>query len=290
MRQYQGSSGFRARVMAVGLASSLALAGSFVFAQDAVTPQRSVSYDVGPASDSGLSGTLFIGEYAEDLSVVVLALRGTSANDVHPSHLHAGDCGSGGGVEIPLSDVAGSSGLGVTVVRVPYDELLAQDYHVNAHRAAADMGTIVACGEVGAAVAQAGAGDAAAAAAGQEAQMGLRSESYQLFAIEGSGVSGTLNVTEQVGGGTTFVVTAVGISPGETYLPVLFAGDCGPDRERLADLAPIGSIPEDPFASISQVSLSFDEVAEGDLFLYLYPEDGEGSPLACGEVGVGANR
>lgn len=120
--------------------------------------------------------------------------------------------------------------------------------------------------------------------------MGLRSESYQLFAIEGSGVTGTLNVTEQVEGGTTFVVTAVGISPGTVYQPVLFGGDCGPDRERVAELPPIGSIPEDPFASISRVSLSFDEVAEGDYFLYLYPEAGEGEPLACGEVGLGANR
>lgn len=120
--------------------------------------------------------------------------------------------------------------------------------------------------------------------------MGLQSESYQLFAIDGSGVSGTLNVTEEVDGGTTFVVTAVGINPGEMYLPVLFAGDCGPDRERVAELAPIGSIPEDPFASISEVSMSFDEVAEGDFFLYLYPEGGEGDPLACGEVGAGANR
>lgn len=127
-------------------------------------------------------------------------------------------------------------------------------------------------------------------ASDQQAQMGLRSESYQLFAIEESGVSGTLNVTEKVGGGTTFVITAIGINPGLIYQPVLFAGDCGPDRERVAELSPVGTIPEDPFASISEVSLSFEQVAEGDYFLYLYPEGGEGDPLACGEVGLGANR
>lgn len=123
-----------------------------------------------------------------------------------------------------------------------------------------------------------------------DAQRGLQSVSYQLFAVEGSGVSGTLNVTEEMGGGTIFVVTAVGISPGIFYQPVLFAGDCGPDRERVAELAPIGSVPEDPFVSISQVSMSFAQLTEGDFFLYLYPEGGEGDPLACGEVGVGANR
>lgn len=123
-----------------------------------------------------------------------------------------------------------------------------------------------------------------------EAQRGLRSVSYQLFPVEASGISGTLNVTEEVGGGTTFVVTAVGINPGVFYQPVLFAGDCGPDRERVAELAPVGNVPEDPFVSISEVSMSFEQVAEGDFFLYIYPEGGEGEPLACGEVGVGANR
>lgn len=123
-----------------------------------------------------------------------------------------------------------------------------------------------------------------------DSQRGLRSASYQLFAIEGSGVSGTLNVTERVGGGTTFVVTGIGINPGVFYQPVLFAGDCGPDRERIAELALIGSVPEDPFVSISEVSMPFEQVAEGDYFLYIYPEGGDGEPLACGEVGAGANR
>ena len=278
---------------------------SAALAQEVSLPQRSTSFEVAPVGDSGLSGKLYVGEYAEDLSVVVLELDGTSAGDAHPSHLHTGDCGSGGGVEIPLADVAGDTGLGVTMIHLPFDELLAQDFHVNAHLSAGQMGTIVACGEVGGdartAAAGAPAGDAGSeapadatqaqtSAAEQEAQTGLRSESYQLFAIQSSGVSGTLNVTEEVGGGTTFVVTGVGINPGAIYQPVLFAGDCGPDRERIAELAPIGGIPEDPFASISEVSMSFEEVAQGDYFLYIYPEGGQGEPLACGEVGVGANR
>jgi hypothetical protein len=131
---------------------------------------------------------------------------------------------------------------------------------------------------------------AAAQEAPEVAEASRRSTSYQLFAIDGSGVTGTLNVTERAEGGTLFVVTIVGISPGEFYLPVLFRGDCGPDRERVVELPPVGSIPEDSFASLSHVSLSFSEVDGGDYFLYIYRGEEERTPLACGEVGLGANR
>ncbi|MEX2535255.1 MAG: hypothetical protein WD273_06590 [Trueperaceae bacterium] len=302
--------------LAIGILTTLVLSGTFALAQSNL-PERSASYAVGPSSGSGLSGTLVISDFGEELSVVVLALEGTSPGDAHPSHFHVGDCGSGGGVDVPLAVVDGGSGLGVSVVRMAYDDLLAQDYHVNAHRSAADMGTIVACGEVGAGaqqgVAQADGASAAQAAATAdplpgneagneagngdagavteaEAQMSLETQSYQLFALQGNSVTGTLNVTQEVDGGSRFVVTLSNINPGEQYLPVLFEGDCGPDRERVTGLPPVGSIANEPFVSISSAEMSYDEVADGDYFLYIYQGDEESNPLACGEVGAGANR
>jgi hypothetical protein len=118
----------------------------------------------------------------------------------------------------------------------------------------------------------------------------IRTASYQLFALEGRGVNGALNVSQRVEGGSQFVVTLTGIEAGSHYLPVLFEGDCGPDRVRVAALPTVGSIANEPFSSISNVSLEFEEVAEGDYFLYIYGEDESGPPLACGEVGEGANR
>ncbi|MEX2541890.1 MAG: hypothetical protein WD314_08775 [Trueperaceae bacterium] len=141
-----------------------------------------------------------------------------------------------------------------------------------------------------------GASDAGDGAAPGE-QTSLRSESYQLFSLEGSGTTGTLNVTERIEEGTQLVVTLVGIETGDLYLPVLHRGDCGPDRERVFALPPVGSIPDDPFSSISNSSVTFDEISQGDFFLYIFHggEDGSGAeqesdPIACGEVGEGANR
>lgn len=150
-------------------------------------------------------------------------------------------------------------------------------------RSALALLVVVAIGGYGAAQDQAQAAPPAEAA--------IETASYQLFPVEGSDVSGALNVTQRVEGGTQFVVTLVGITEGRQYLPVLFRGDCGPDRERVRALPPVGSIEGDPFVSISETEMDFAEVTEGDYFLYVYRgAEPEGQPLACGEVGAGANR
>lgn len=118
----------------------------------------------------------------------------------------------------------------------------------------------------------------------------LRTESYQLFSLEGSEITGTLNVVERIEEGTQLVVTLIGIDAGGLYLPVLYRGDCGPDRERVFALPPVGSIADDPFSSISNASVAFEEFTEGDFFLYIFHGEEESDPVACGEVGEGANR
>jgi len=129
-------------------------------------------------------------------------------------------------------------------------------------------------------------------AAQQSSSGSLRTESYGIFPVEGSGVSGNLNVIERVDGGVEFVVTLVGIQEGSQYLPAIFEGTCGPDRERLLLLPAVGSMQGDPFVSWFDTSeVNFSQVVEGDYFIYIY--DGatdEGDVIACGEVGVGANR
>ncbi len=121
-------------------------------------------------------------------------------------------------------------------------------------------------------------------------ERGLETASYYLAPVEASGVSGNLQVTERVGGGSSFVVTLQGIEPGQRYALSLFEGDCGPDRARVRDLNPVGSFPDDPYASLTQTALDFADLTESDYFLYVYAGATDDTPLAaCGEVGVGAN-
>ena len=119
---------------------------------------------------------------------------------------------------------------------------------------------------------------------------GLQTASYYLAPVEASGVSGNLQVTEQVGGGSTFIVTLQSIEPGRRYALTLLEGDCGPDRVRVRGLKPVGSFPDDPYTSLTETNLDFADVAEGNYFLYVYAGPTDDTPVAaCGEVGVGAN-
>lgn len=129
-----------------------------------------------------------------------------------------------------------------------------------------------------------------------------RTASYGLFPINNSGVHGNLQLSEDFASGDLeAIVTLVGITVGQQFLPVVFAGTCGPDRPLVAELPPVGSFVNDPFVSIGQLDISFDEVTQGEYFMFIFPgatlpaENEAGnvdvsSAVACGQIGVGANR
>jgi hypothetical protein len=285
--------------------------GASALAQPAAQPSsgatRSVTYGVSPVGESGVSGVVFIGEYGPATTAVVIALRGTQAGGDHPAHFHAGSCGSGGGIVVPLSNVEGASGLSLTLTDVAYDDIVGQDHYLNVHLSPDQMGEIVACGEVGV-----GAGAFAGQIPGavgtamtpvRPQEFGeLRTASYGLFPVEGSGVSGTLQVAEQLDGSNHLILTMQGIEEGRLYPAALYRGDCGPDREVVLELSPVGGgeVILDPFSSVTQTTLSFGEITEGDHFAYVFVPDGgidrpatfglDTTALACGEVGFGANR
>lgn len=118
----------------------------------------------------------------------------------------------------------------------------------------------------------------------------LGTASYYLAPVAASGISGNLQVTEQLEGGSSFTVTLQGIDQGQRYALALFEGDCGPDRSRVIELTPVGKLPNDPYVSLTDTGLSFSSLNNGDYFLYVYAGDTANAPVAaCGEVGLGAN-
>jgi hypothetical protein len=129
-----------------------------------------------------------------------------------------------------------------------------------------------------------------------EATQTLRTASYPLFAVDASGVTGQLQVVARAEGGTELILTVDGIEAGGSYTAAIYVGSCGPDRPVVLELEPIGR-ENDPFVSITESEVSFDEITEGDHFVYVFAgetidrpdEEGLDVPaLACGEVGLGA--
>lgn len=276
---------------------------------------RSASYAVAPEGGSGVSGVVFVADYGTGSgvggTVVVVALSGLGEAGTHPAHFHAGDCGSGGGVVVPLEPVDGLTGLSVSVTETTYDAIIGGNHHLNVHRSPADMATIIACGEVGegaltvlgspappgaaATATEPGPAATPATAASEAGEVRseefrdhLRTASYGIFAVGGSGVSGQLQVADRAEGGTRITVTLVGIDTAARYPTAIYRGDCGPDRERLLELEPVPFEPGET-AGITESTVAFETLAEEDNFVYVYAPDGE-TVVACGEVGLGANR
>jgi hypothetical protein len=80
----------------------------------------------------------------------------------HPAHIHAGTCADLGDVVIPLPDVAvpaggeasgAASALPIaasrTVVDVPFRDIVEGGHAVNVHLSADEIGTYIACGDIG---------------------------------------------------------------------------------------------------------------------------------------------
>lgn len=100
---------------------------------------------------SGISGTARAVVSGDETRVNVSVI-GSMPNVAHPWHIHQGTCQSGGGVVgsggayPPLMIGNTGQGQASATVGVPLNE--AQNYHVNVHASANDMGTIIACGDL----------------------------------------------------------------------------------------------------------------------------------------------
>jgi hypothetical protein len=101
----------------------------------------------------------------------VTGMSGVTAQDagLHPAHIHAGSCPNPGDVVVPLSDVSTSAMnngtpmamdmvgsdtaipalSSVTTVDLALADIVAGEHSINVHQSADDMGTYIACGDIG---------------------------------------------------------------------------------------------------------------------------------------------
>ncbi len=293
--------------------------------------QRSVRYAVSPVENSGISGSVLISNYGNGKTVVVTSLFGAKPGGNYPEHFHTGDCGSNGAIVVPLNNVSGDTGMAVTVIHTPYEQILDQDLYLNIHASPNDLGTtILACGEVGqgaqpmtgaalsatpspsggaisggimsGGMVSGGAisggisgsvsgGSVSGGAVNPQEFQTLKTASYQIYPVNGSGISGVVQITEKATGGTRILVTLQGLAPGHTYPDQLHAGDCGSEG---STVVPLQSVPETSAglsdSSLTDADASFDSIAKQNLYLSVNASPNDLKTIvACGEVGEGAN-
>src|SRR5215204_5000625 len=104
------------------------------------------------------------------LAALTLLTPGLAAQDdeaeVHPAHIHSGTCAELGDVVVPLNDITQIGGdaertgasdaipvkSSLTVVDMPLQEIIDGGHAINVHLSADEIGTYIACGNIGGAV------------------------------------------------------------------------------------------------------------------------------------------
>ena len=132
-----------------------------------------------------------------------------TAEEAHPAHIHSGTCEQLGDVVYPLTDVVTQTGeeMGAagghpvkisegTHLDVPLQEILDGDHAVNVHLSADEIGTYIACGNIGGVVHERENGE------GTEVVVALAE-------LNGSGHAGIAWLGDDGEGGTNVVVALI---------------------------------------------------------------------------------
>ncbi len=119
---------------------------------------RAISYSLEAQSNDGaipdgVEGTVTFWEINPNQTLVTLELDdgATGASVSHPAHIHNNSADEGGGIALYLTPIDGSGGGGTSarIVQQSYDSLVGFDGYVNIHESVANLGTVVAQGNVG---------------------------------------------------------------------------------------------------------------------------------------------
>ncbi|WPP51071.1 CHRD domain-containing protein [Catalinimonas niigatensis] len=163
---------------------------------------ESVTYMLDERDAEGISGIATLYERNSGNSLLVLDIEGTTEGGSHPAHIHANTAAETGGIVIDLTNVDGATGMSMSTIRqfndgssVSYSELLEYDGYINVHFSAADLGTIVAQGDLG-----------------QNALTG-DSVTYVLNEVADSNVSGTATFYERNNGFSLVEIMVDGTLP-----------------------------------------------------------------------------
>ncbi len=138
-----------ALLMTVSLMALMALPA---FAQGSDDP---IQIGLEEQNNSGISGGAALEDQGDGTTEVTLVVQGVAEKGEYPAHIHTGQCPEVGDITYPLEPVAfdanasaGASpntGVSVTVLDAPIDEILAQQSAVNVHLYT-DPSVYVACG------------------------------------------------------------------------------------------------------------------------------------------------
>jgi len=117
----------------------------------------SEAYTLNELDVTGISGTATFYERVNGEALAILNIVNTPVDGTHPAHIHSGSVANApGGILFTFNPVDGNTGISTTNVAklddntaFGYDDVLSVDGYINVHLSAAELGTIVAQGNIG---------------------------------------------------------------------------------------------------------------------------------------------
>ncbi|MFH4966884.1 CHRD domain-containing protein [Gaetbulibacter sp. M240] len=164
------------------------------------------AYSLNAVAVAEIDGTATFYERVNGEALAVLALQNTPAGGEHPAHIHLNTAAEGGGIAFTFNSVNGDTGMSKTNVAqlndntaFGYSDVLGYNGYINVHLSAAELGTIVAQGDIG------------------QNELTGNSKSYALNTADVAGISGTATFEERVNGTTLITLALEGTPEGGSH-------------------------------------------------------------------------
>lgn len=210
---------------------------------------ESETYELQSTEVSDVSGIAVFEELTDGSTLITLELNGTEANAEHPAHIHANSAAEGGGINVSLNAVDGSSGSSETTVAsldddtpISYNELISYDGHVMVHLSEDELQTVISRGDIG--------GNALTGTA----------ITYELHETNDSGISGNVHFEERNNENTLVTIELMGTSTDGDH-PAHIHDNSVADGGGVA--VPLNNV--DGETGLSLTNIRADETAAGNL-------------------------
>jgi hypothetical protein len=214
----------------------------------------SKTYTLSSVSDPSISGTVKFSERSDNATLVTIDLNGTTAGNSHPAHFHSNSAVETGDIIIELNPVDGATGISETVVKrkkdgskVTYEDLLELDAYVNVHLSAADLNTLVAQGDVGV------------------NELTNTFATYDLAAVNASGITGTVKFAKRVSGSTLVTVDLDGAGAAGEYPVYIYDNNIANGGPIAIDLTTVNGATGVSYTHVAELNsgtaITYDELA-----------------------------
>ncbi len=244
---------------------------------------NSETYTLFSQSDPAINGTVEFAERDDGVTIVTINLNGTPDGGSHPAHIHANTAAEGGGIEISLTNVDGSTGESVTEISqdddgnpISYSELINFDGYVNVHLSPTDLATLVAQGDIG------------------QNALTTNTVTYDLASVSDPSISGTATFTERNNGNTLIDIQLTGTPAGGDHPAHVHENDAATGGGIVISLTNVNGDTGQSLTSVSQLddgtAVTYNDLIafDGHINVHLSSDD-LATLVAQGDIGSNSN-